>query len=172
MLPQENIRNLAHRINLAFHRTFSEDPKNSIVDNRTKLYKLIKILPSKYLLDKNPDTQVELLNYHFYNLKTRNEEKKRTPKIRSLNTLQEIQRESPKGKFRRNSRNFQSHKLKYENNRNFKRDNRNKNSMFKNRFKETSLNTQNSCQVCNVPGHAARQCNKYEVKKKKCRNLN
>ena len=45
MLPQEKVRNFGHWIKLAFYETFPEDHINSITANKTKLYKLIKILP-------------------------------------------------------------------------------------------------------------------------------
>ena len=106
----ETIRNLAHRINLAFHRLFPEDNIHSITANRMKLYKLKKILPAEIRLrimqdnitkfnaavekaalmqdcfknneilsaSENIDSQIELLNYQFHNLKTK-VEKSKTP---------------------------------------------------------------------------------------------
>ena len=50
MLSQECIRKLAHRINLAFLRTFPEDNIHSITANGTNLYKLIKVLSAEIRL--------------------------------------------------------------------------------------------------------------------------
>ena len=59
MLPQESVRNLAHRINLAFHRTFPEDDTHSATANRAKLYKLIKVLPAEVRLKIMQDNITE-----------------------------------------------------------------------------------------------------------------
>ena len=49
-LSKESIRSLAHRINLAYHRAFPQIEDETAGD-RTKFYKLIKVLPPQIRLD-------------------------------------------------------------------------------------------------------------------------
>ena len=177
MSPKEPIRSLAHRINLTYHRAFPQIEDETASD-RTKFYKLIKVLPSQIRLDIFKDRietfeeaveraitlQDCIENNDILDLSTDENPEQQINTIKIDKEVQEtiykkpyfkpkprIQRRQESYKFREKKQKYYQHQ-RGNNKKNFNRYENKKND-----------NNDSKCQLCYFKGHQARQCRNFKV---------